>query len=68
MTTQEANKIAWLAKTAAYKRPLLTPPRTTSNSRTFKVRTKKGKKNSDKEMRRGAGNSQTPHRYGRKIK
>jgi len=67
MTPQEANTIARLAKMAAYHgRPQLTPPRTTSHSRTFKV--KKDKKKSDKEMKRKTGNAQPPHRYGRKIK
>ena len=63
-------KIAMLGKLAArkYRRPVLLPPkkRRGSQSRLFKVRTKKDKKKARNAMDESEGNSQSPHRYGRK--
>jgi len=57
-------------KAAAYRSPVLVPPkRTTSHSRTIKVRKKKkDEKESQEELRRSTGNVQPPHRYGRKVR
>ena len=69
--------IGLLGKEAAYRPSRILPPkpkkkrrpkRRTSGSRTFKVRTKKDAKKSDKAAKTSAGNSQTPYRYGRKVK
>ena len=63
-------KIAMLGKLAArkYRRPVLLPPkkRRGSQSRLFKVRTKKDKKKARNAMDESDGNSQSPPRYGRK--
>jgi hypothetical protein len=66
-------KIAWLGKEAArrrhkkYHRPTVLPPRKSSQSRTFKVKKKKDKKEANKALRESSGNVQSPHRYGRKV-
>ena len=64
-------KIAMLGKMAArkrYHRPAALPPRTSSHSRTFKVKDKKEKKEAHKALQEPSGNVKSPHRYGRKVK
>tara|TARA_Y100000310_G_C20291463_1_gene627408 strand:+ start:369 stop:602 length:234 start_codon:yes stop_codon:yes gene_type:complete len=67
-------KIALLGKEAArqsrkkkYHRPTVMPPRKSSQSRTFKVKKKKDKKDANKALHESSGNVQSPHRYGRKV-
>ena len=64
------DKIAVLAKLAAkkrYRKPYLMPPkRRGSQSKLYKVRTKKEKKEAHKALNEQTDNVQSPHRYGRK--
>lgn len=64
------DKIAAIGKLAArkYRRPVLLPPkkRRGSQSRRFKVRTKKEQREAREAMDEADGNVQSPHRYGRK--
>jgi hypothetical protein len=64
------DKIAMLGKLAAKKRYsksyLLPPKRRAGQSKLYKYRTKKEKKEAQRAMKESTGNVQSPHRYGRK--
>jgi len=64
------DKIAMLGKLAAKKRfrksYLVPPKRRGGQSKLYKYRTKKDKKDTQRAMKESTGNVQSPYRYGRK--
>jgi hypothetical protein len=64
------DKIAELGKLAAkrhYRKPyLMEPKRRSGQSKLYKVRTRKDKKDARDALHESTGNVQSPHRYGRK--